>query len=326
MSAAEDGTRHYRVLHKTTYTYDGVVTSSYGRGFLTPLEFPGQRCRAHKVSVTPEPSDLSFGADVYGNTAVFFHVTREHSALEVTGESVMEVDPPPPGHLGQGPAGAPWELARPVGPGAAPAVDFLLDLDPPEVSDPVRQYAAPSFAPGRRLSDVVEDLTRRIFTDFTYKSGSTTVSTRVAEVLERRSGVCQDFARLSIACLRANGLAASYCSGYLATTPPPGKERMIGADATHAWPAVWLPGGRWLAFDPTNNQFVDERYVMVARGRDFADVSPLRGIIYSDAKRSTMRVSVDVAPLPPEPDAPPGAGRPGQAPAPPPGVSGYVGT
>jgi transglutaminase-like putative cysteine protease len=300
VTTTDIGTRHYRVLHKTTYTYAGVVTSSYGRGFLTPLEFPGQRCRAHKVAVSPEPSDLSFGEDVYGNTAMYFHVTKEHSALEVTGESIMEIDPPPVDFLTRGPANAPWELARPVGPDAALAIDFLLDLDPPEVSDAVRAYAAPSFAPSRRLAEVIDDLTKRIFVDFTYLSGSTTVSTRVAEVLERRSGVCQDFARLAIACLRANGLAASYCSGYLATSPPPGKERMIGADATHAWPAVWLPGGQWLAFDPTNNQFVDERYVMVARGRDFADVSPLRGIIYSDAKRSTMRVSVDVAPLPPE--------------------------
>jgi transglutaminase-like putative cysteine protease len=292
------GMRCYRVKHITTYTYQGVVTSSYGRGFLTPLDQPGQRCRSHTVTVSPEPSDLSFGEDAYGNTAVYFHVTKEHSELVVTGESVLEVDPLPAGYLDHGPARAPWELARPAGADAALAVDFRLDLDPPEVSDAVRAYAAPSFAPGRALADVVEDLTHRIFADFTYRSGSTTVSTRVAEVLERRSGVCQDFARLAIACLRANGLAASYMSGYLATTPPPGKERMIGADATHAWPAVWLPGDNWLAFDPTNDQLVDERYVTVARGRDFADVSPLRGIIYSDAKRSTMKVSVDVAPLP----------------------------
>ncbi|AEF40285.1 transglutaminase family protein [Hoyosella subflava] len=289
--------RLYEVTHITTYTYPEPVTSSYGRGYLTPLELPEQRRREHAVSVSPEPSDQSFMTDFYGNTAFYFHVTSDHDELVVTGRSLVEVDAPQEGHLTTGPAGAPWELSRPVGREAARAVDFRLDNDPPEVTDVVREYAAPIFVPGRSLAEAIWDLTHRIYTDFTYHSGSTTVSTRVAEVMHRRSGVCQDFARVAIACLRAQGLAASYVSGYLATTPPPGKERMVGADATHAWAAVWLPGGAWLAFDPTNDQFVDERYVTVARGRDFVDVSPLRGIIYTRAKTSSMSVSVDVAPV-----------------------------
>jgi transglutaminase-like putative cysteine protease len=147
---------------------------------------------------------------------------------------------------------------------------------------------------------VLRDLTTRIYTDFTYRSGSTTVSTGVKEVLTAREGVCQDFARLAIACLRANGLAASYVSGYLATNPPPGKERMIGIDATHAWAAVWTPQPpgqfEWLGLDPTNDQMVDERYVIVGRGRDYADVPPLRGIIYTNSKTSVIDVAVDVVP------------------------------
>jgi transglutaminase-like putative cysteine protease len=151
--------------------------------------------------------------------------------------------------------------------------------------------------PGRPLIDVITDLNARIFDDFTYRSGSTTVSTQVSEVLAAREGVCQDFARLAIACLRSNGLAASYISGYLATDPPPGKERMVGIDATHAWAAVWTPQNQWLGMDPTNDQMVDERYVIVGWGRDYADVPPLRGIIYTDSERSVIDVSVDVAPV-----------------------------
>jgi transglutaminase-like putative cysteine protease len=180
------------------------------------------------------------------------------------------------------------------------ATEFALDLDPPEITDAIREYAASSFAPGRPLIDVLRDLTARIHTDFTYRTGSTTISTGVNEVLMAREGVCQDFARLAIACLRANGLAAGYVSGYLATNPPPGKDRMIGVDATHAWATVWTPRPpgqfEWLGIDPTNNQMVDERYIVVGRGRDYADVPPLRGIIYTNSKKSVIHVAVDVAP------------------------------
>ncbi|MBN4926436.1 transglutaminase family protein [Hoyosella rhizosphaerae] len=290
-------TRTYQVTHITTYSYAGPVTSSYGRGFVTPLELPEQRRLEHSVTVSPEPTDQSFMVDYFGNTAVYFHVTTEHTELVVTARSRVEVDAPPEGHLKSGLADAPWEMCRPTGVDAARAVDFQIDNNPAEITPDVAAYADEIFTPGRPLADAVWDLTHRIFTEYTYKSGSTSVSTRVAEVMERKSGVCQDFSRVAIACLRSKGLAASYVSGYLATTPPPGKERMIGADATHAWAAVWLPGNRWLAFDPTNDQFVDERYVTVARGRDFVDVSPLRGIILTQAKSSSMSVSVDVAPL-----------------------------
>jgi transglutaminase-like putative cysteine protease len=182
------------------------------------------------------------------------------------------------------------------------ATEFTLDLTPPEITAAVREYAAPSFTRYRPLIEVVRDLNSRIFTDFTYRSGSTTVSTKVSDVLRAREGVCQDFARLAIACLRANGLAARYVSGYLATDPPPGKERVFGTDATHAWAAVWMPSrgvgeSNWIGLDPTNDQLVDERYVVVGWGRDYADVPPLRGIIYTDAEHSVIDVSVDVAPI-----------------------------
>ncbi|MBJ8347346.1 transglutaminase family protein [Antrihabitans sp. YC2-6] len=292
--------RRYRVTHRTTYGYSDSVSSSYGRGFLTPRDLPTQRVLDHAVTVVPTPSDQSSGHDVYGNSDVFFHVVTAHQKLVVTGESTVEVERPSDG---AGAQARPWESARPrVNPLlGATAVEFVLDLLPPEITDAVHEYAAPTFTPGRPIGEVVAELTHRIYTDFTYESGSTTVSTQVDEVLRERSGVCQDFARVAIACLRSQGLAARYVSGYLATDPPPGRERMVGADATHAWAAVWLPGSEtadWLAFDPTNDQFADERYITVAWGRDYADVPPLRGVIYTDAKKSTIAVSVDVAPLP----------------------------
>lgn len=290
-------TRRYRIRHRTEYQYSGAVTSSYGRGHLTPRDTDLQRCLSFDLDIEPGPADRSISRDAYGNISSYFHITERHHALTVVADSVVEVDPPPAERYATGSALQPWESSLPVGRTGLLATEFTLDLTPPEITDEVRQYAAPSFLPGRPLIEVVRDLNHRIFSDFTYRSGATTVSTRVAHMLTAREGVCQDFARLAIACLRANGLAASYVSGYLATDPPPGKERMIGIDATHAWAAVWTPDGHWLGFDPTNDQMVDERYITVGWGRDYADLPPLRGIIYTDSLHSLINVSVDVAPL-----------------------------
>lgn len=284
--------RGYEITHRTTYRYSDVVTSSYGRGFLIPRSSSRQRCLAHELLIDPEAADSSTSRDAYGNVSTYFHVTEHHRTLTVTSRAVVEVDAPPPGYYDSTDLQVPWDEARPTG---LPC-EFSLDLVPPEITDAVLDYAATSFTPGRPLIEVVRELTSRIYTDFTYLPGSTTVSTGVAEVLAAREGVCQDFARLAIACLRANGLAASYVSGYLATDPPPGKERMVGVDATHAWASVWMPGDRWLGFDPTNDQLIDERYVVVGFGRDYADVPPLRGIIYTDSESSVIDVAVDVAP------------------------------
>ena len=293
---ASGSSRCYQITHRTVYRYSDVVTSSYGRGFLTPRDSARQRCLSHELLIEPEAADSSTSRDAYGNISSYFHVIEPHQRLSITSSSVVEVDPPPPDLYDGGSARAPWEIARPVGVDGALATEFRLDLQPPEITDELRDYAAPSFEPGRPLIDVLTDLTSRIYTDFTYRSGSTTVSTQVSEVLAAGEGVCQDFARLAIACLRANGLAASYVSGYLATDPPPGKERMVGIDATHAWASVWTPQNQWLGLDPTNDQMVDERYIVVGFGRDYADVPPLRGIIYTNSEKSVIDVSVDVAP------------------------------
>ncbi|MEB3903318.1 transglutaminase family protein [Mycobacterium ulcerans] len=294
-------TKRYRVTHRTEYRYSDIVTSSYGRGFLTPRDSLRQRCVTHQITIDPTPADSSTSRDTYGNISSYFHVTEPHRVLGITSDSIVDVAPPDSGLYTSGPALLPWEAARPSGMQGALAVDFALDLDPAEITDEVREYGAVSFLPERPLVEALRDLTTRIYNDFTYRSGSTTVSTRVNEVLQAREGVCQDFARLAIACLRANGLAACYVSGFLATDPPPGKDRMIGIDATHAWAAVWTPQQpgqfEWMGLDPTNDQLVDERYIVVGRGRDYADVPPVRGIIYTNSEHSVIDVGVDVVPF-----------------------------
>ena len=297
MTSQTPGDRCYQITHRTEYRYSDVVTSSYGRGHLTPRDTVRQRCLAYQLEIAPDPSDRSTSRDVYGNISSYFHVTQHHRALTVVSNSVVEVDAPPPALYASGSALAPWEAARPVGREAVLATEFTLDLSPPEITDAVREYAAPSFVRYRPLIEVLRDLNARIYTDFTYRSGSTTVSTKVGDVLAAGEGVCQDFARLAIACLRANGLAASYVSGYLATDPPPGKEHLFGYDATHAWAAVWTPQNQWLGLDPTNDTLVDERYIIVGWGRDYADVPPLMGIIFTEAETSIIHVAVDVAPF-----------------------------
>ncbi|GAB18252.1 hypothetical protein GOEFS_050_00300 [Gordonia effusa NBRC 100432] len=297
MTGPEANARRYRVTHQTRYDYGDVVTNSYGRCHLQPRALPGQRVLDAQVTIDPHPDDVSTGIDIYGNTDNYFQVRTPHRRLEVIGTSTVEVDPVDQQLLTSSSARAPWEFARPSGRSGARAVEYQLDLYPPEITASVRDYASKVFVPQRPLIETIVDLNGRIFEDFTYRSGSTEISTKVDRVLEYREGVCQDFARVAIACLRSQGLAARYVSGYLATDPPPGAERVFGADASHAWAAVWLPGDRWIAFDPTNNVLVGERHITVAWGRDYADVPPLRGVIFSESTNSKIDVSVDVTPV-----------------------------
>ncbi len=286
-------TRRYRIEHSTVYRYPAEVGTSFGRGYLRPRDTPGQRCLQHSLTVHPQPSDLAHDVDAYGNGNAYFHITDAHTELQVIGRSDVEVTPQA---LDPQATGLPWERARPAGVDPA-AVEFTLPSPLVTMPAPIRQYADRSFTPGRPLLDAVIDLTHRIFTEFTYQFGATSVSSTVVDVLESRAGVCQDFAHLAVGSMRSVGLACRYVSGYLATHPPPGQQRLVGADASHAWAAVRMPDGGWLGFDPTNDTLADERYTVLAWGRDYDDVAPLRGVIYTDSKTSTMDVAVDVAPL-----------------------------
>jgi transglutaminase-like putative cysteine protease len=294
----------YRVTHATTYSYDDEVTDSLGVAHLLPRVLPSQAVASAEVEVLPAPVDLSYDTDCYGNSATYFQVTEAHRELVVSGRSDVEVSLP---SYDEAALTTPWERARPLLdptlPDAWRATDFALPSAAVEQTAEAHAYGAESLLPGRPIGEAVTDLMHRIHTDFEYDATATTVTSTVAETFRERAGVCQDFAHLTIACLRAHGLAVRYVSGYLATEPPPGRERIVGADASHAWVAVWLPGhldggsGEWLALDPTNDQWVNDRYVTVAWGRDYGDVPPVKGVIFTEATTSTLEVSVDVAPV-----------------------------
>ena len=288
----------YRVTHRTTYSYDEDVSDRLGIAYLVPRELPWQHVASHELSLEPATDDSTTDLDYYGNTATYFQVTSPHRVLDIVAASEVEVEAPT---YDEAALNVPWESARPMQredvADAWRAQDFALSSSLVDQTEAARSYAAESLAPGRPVGEAVTELMHRIHTDFAYDKTATTVTSTIDDIFDKRAGVCQDFAHLTLACLRTHGLAVRYVSGYLATTPPPGKERMVGADATHAWAAVWIPDGGWLAVDPTNDQWVDDRYVTVAWGRDYADVPPVKGVIFTEAKKSTLKVEVDVAPV-----------------------------
>lgn len=287
----------YRVTHRTEYRYDSEVTSSYGELHLLPGDFPGQTCRESRLRIDPEPNDFRERCDFYGNRTVYFAVLDAHTQLTITAESVVDVA----GRKGDlaGVGDQAWETVRDrlqdggVG-DALDACDFLLDSPMVATSADLREYATLSFSVGRPLVDALAEFNSRIHGDFAFKPGATSVGTTLSELLVRREGVCQDFALLAVGCLRSLGLPARYVSGYIETYPPPGRPRLVGADVSHAWASLFVPEVGWIDFDPTNDQFVSDHYVTTAWGRDYRDVSPVKGVIYTESAHDEMEVSVDV--------------------------------
>ncbi|GAA1877321.1 transglutaminase family protein [Pseudonocardia ailaonensis] len=281
----------YRVTHRTTYTYADDVTTSFGRAHLLPRTQPDQRCAAAEVTLEPGADDLREHTDAFGNRSTYFCVRAPHRELTVLARSTVTVD------RGAAPAALrPWEEVR----DSVPVEARPYRLPSPRLpSQPeVAAYAASSFTPGRPLGEAAGDLCRRIHADFDYVSGSTTVRSTVTDLLAGGEGVCQDFAHLAVAGLRSRGIPARYVSGYLETLPPPGKPKLRGVDASHAWFSVWTGDGAWLDLDPTNDRVVDEQFVVLAHGRDYGDVPPLKGVIFTDSAESVMTVSVDMERLP----------------------------
>jgi transglutaminase-like putative cysteine protease len=228
----------------------------------------------------------------------FFAVQEPHRRLTVSAKSTVEVRPCAVPQPEDTPA---WETVRDLlhherSPAVLEAAQYLFASPRIPCSLRLRHYAARSFLPGQSLLGAVLDLTRRIATDFTYDPQATSVGTPLHDVLRARRGVCQDFAHVQIGCLRALGLAARYVSGYLVTQPPPGQPRLVGADASHAWVSVYCPGYGWIATDPTNNILASDRHITIAFGRDYSDVSPIKGVLFGGGQH-TMEVAVDVVPV-----------------------------
>lgn len=299
-------TMKLQIEHITRYRYTPGVDTALHMAYLQPEHSATQSLLSHVLQVFPAPTQTHHSTDVYGNTRTYLALAEPHAQLQVSATSVVQTSPP--GLVDNTRA---WEPAREhfqfrAGSRYDPATEFVFASPfAPRHAD-FLDYALPSFAPGTALLPAVHDLMCRIHNEFEYAPLSTEVDTPALQALEQRMGVCQDFAHIMIACLRSLGLPARYVSGYLLTEPPPGQPRLLGADASHAWVSVFVPAesgdtaSYWVDFDPTNNRWgrgspgVD--YVRLASGRDYGDISPLRGVIYGGAQH-TLDVEVTVSPF-----------------------------
>lgn len=286
----------YRIRHTTRYDYVDPVSVSHHLLHLQARSHPLQRCRRSQLIISPVPAARADGVDFFGNPVTYLEFQEPHQSLSISAESEVEVRPPPPFTAAATP---PWEhlrnwLSSGADPGAATEVDqFACDSTLIRVDPILLEYAQPSFPAGRPIGEAAIDLLNRIHGEFTFDPTATTVATPLMEAMLQRRGVCQDFAHILIGCLRSLGLPGRYISGYLRTLPPPGRPRLVGADVSHAWVSVWVGGTNWLDLCPANGRIANEDYITVAWGRDYQDVSPVRGVIQGGGQH-VLKVEVDV--------------------------------
>ncbi|TVQ55742.1 MAG: transglutaminase family protein [Rhodobacteraceae bacterium] len=286
----------YAVRHTTRYQYAEPVTLSTHRLRVTPRETPLQRLRRFALDVAPDLCDLTAERDSFGNAAHLLEIRESHESLVVEARSEVALTAPTP-TLDR----TPWEdvaaaVARPRGPEALDAAAFAFPSRFTGADDALEDYVRESFRPGRPMLDAARELTTRLNADLAYDPAATHAGTTAAEAFGLRAGVCQDFAHVFLACLRALGLPARYVSGYLLTRPPEGRPRLVGADASHAWASVWSPLAGWRDFDPTNDATPALEHVTCAWGRDYGDVGPIIGVVLGGGAHA-LSVEVDVAPL-----------------------------
>ncbi len=289
----------YWVQHATHYSYQQLVSLSQQYLHLSPRDFDYQRTEAHRITIDPAAEDGGIGTDYFGNCTRYATITTPHRKILVQAESTVVLSPRLTlAEIAVSPA---WEKVRdmmvhPRGDAALDAVRYMSTSPHVSCSAVLADYGRLSFLPGRQLLEAALSLTQRIFDDFEYDGTATDISTPLDEVLRLKRGVCQDFAQLMIGCMRSLGLPARYVSGYVLTHPPPGQPRMIGADASHAWVSVYCPELGWVDFDPTNRSLVQSEHITLGWGRDFSDVTPLRGVVLGGGDHDLV-VNVTVTPL-----------------------------
>jgi len=291
--------RRLRIVHETAYEYPARVDLAYHLAYLRPAERDYQQLERFELTVEPTPSHQSATTDVYGNRRELFSLYGPHDALSIQATSEVRVRPRFAAFALQ--ESPPWEDVRAMlryraAAAYEPASEFVFASPFVPLLDALSAYARASFSPRRPLAAAAIDLMRRVHADFRYEAGSTDVSTPLAKTCEQRRGVCQDFAHVAIGALRALGLPAAYVSGYLLSRPPPGQQRLVGADATHAWVRFWCPVSGWVDYDPTNDCLAGTAHVTVAVGRDYGDVTPVRGVIRGGG-RHKLAVAVSVFPV-----------------------------
>lgn len=292
--------QRYHVIHETLYRYASSVSLSQHLLHLAPRNWAFQQLEHFQLDITPEPAQQQTGQDWFGNSSMRLALRQPHDMLRLIAASTVNVLKRPAGWR-EAP-GVPWEKVAALlaaFPTTAPldAQEFALASSQVPLLEDVRTWALASFTPGRPLLEASRHLMSRIYREFEFDPKASTVATPVAQTFQQRRGVCQDFAQLMLCALRSLGLAARYMSGYILTHPAPGKPRLIGADASHAWVAVWCPENGWVGFDPTNNLQPDLEHVVLGWGRDFGDVSPMRGVILGGASHE---VEVQVTMMPAE--------------------------
>ncbi|MHC8316454.1 transglutaminase family protein [Pseudomonas sp. LB3P31] len=292
---------HYQILHDTHYRYDSPVSLAQQLAHLWPRPCAWQHCSDQRLQISPDPTSRRDELDVFGNPLTRLAFERPHDELLVNASLTIEVTARPALDFNRCPA---WEDTRnaltyssqPLSPDILEACRYRFESPYVHLKRNFVEFSQSCFPPGRPLLLGVQALMEKIFSEFTFDAEATQVATPLVEVLERRRGVCQDFAHLMLACVRSRGLAARYISGYLLTQPPPGQPRLIGADASHAWVSVFCPVLGWVDFDPTNNVQPALEHITLAWGRDFSDVSPLRGVILGGGNHDP-EVRVTVMPL-----------------------------
>jgi transglutaminase-like putative cysteine protease len=280
----------YSLRHRTAYTYARPVDLAAHLLHLKPRALPGQRVISARLTCLPAPDHHTETHDHFGNAATRLFLAAPHKTLEVEAESLVDVCFAPPPAIEDTPA---WEVVAAAADGVETA-DFLPPTRRIPALAAATEYARPSFTPGRHILAALMDLNARIRREFTFHAGVTSVTTPISEVLKTRRGVCQDFTQVMLAGLRGMGLPGRYVSGYIRTRPPPGQKRRRGADQSHAWVSAWMgPRLGWVGLDPTNGIIVREEHVILAWGRDFSDVSPLRGVLLGGGAHR-LSVSVDL--------------------------------
>ena len=285
----------YRIRHYTEYTYEETVSTCFNRLCLTPLSILQHQCIMNDINIVPAPDEMSQRTDFFGNTLTFISIYKEHKRLKINSTSVVDIENRVNAELAFS-STVLWKDVHSLLSGVNDAyeiIQYTLPSHHVPVSDVIRKYAADCFTEDATLWSVCNTLMQKIYTTVEFKPGFTTVNTPVETVVKLRKGVCQDFAHLMIACLRNMGLPARYVSGYIETLPPPGKERMVGADASHAWVSVYFPSIGWVEFDPTNCLLPTYKHITTAFGRDYQDVAPIKGIVFSSGQQK-LSVKVDV--------------------------------
>jgi transglutaminase-like putative cysteine protease len=286
----------YTIQHKTAYTYLEPVSQCHNIARLVPRNTGDQTCTNTTIHITPQPHRINEYEDFFGNKIIYFSIETEHRELTVYVRSEVQKRPAGQTDITTNSGAVLEDLEKELLANKSEATEirqYIFETPMTAGDQSILEYAAISFTPGRSVFEAIEELTGRIYKDFEYKPGHTTISTPLSVVMKQRKGVCQDFAHLAIACLRSLGLPARYVSGYIETLSPEGVEKLVGVDASHAWFSVYIPGRGWTDFDPTNNCLVSDQHITIGWGRDYADIAPLEGIILSSGSHE-LTVSVDV--------------------------------